>query len=299
MTRIGAFCLGLLAALAASAQSAPNTAEKNAPSNVVPFATAKPQPPPAEALLSANPSMVLSGSAPAPRLSLAVNPSGATGRSEVNYNVFYSGAQSDTVDASQAPINPATVKIDTNYGGSAKGGRTGLRINVSPSAPMARSGVGVFNVGAEIFSVSARSFGGSDSGGGAVGQLVPINTVGRAYPGATNLAVVSGFGEMNMGVDAGASAGILNGMQISRLNTDAGEVSRFRAMIFAGTQTPAGAANTVPPMDYGIVWGHDHHQWSFGEHSRMIGWIPQGPLTNTGGAPIYASNLVWGVDLWV
>jgi hypothetical protein len=279
MTRIGAFLLGLLAALAASAQSAPNQSAQNTSPNVVPFPPAKPEPPLANrpilienpSILIENPSMVLSGLAPPPRLSLGVNPSGSTGKSEVNYNLFYSGAQFDTVDASQAPINPATVKIDTNYGGTAKGGRTGLRINVSPSSPMERSGVQVFNVGAEIFSVSARNFGGTNTGPGAVGQLDPVNTVGRAYPGATNLAVVSGFGEMNMAVDAGASAAILNGMQISRLNTDAGEVSRFRAMIFAGTQTPAGASNTIPPMDYGIVWGHDHHQWSFGAHSRMIG----------------------------
>ncbi len=156
----------------------------------------------------------------------------------------------------------------------------------------------VFNVGAEIFSTSRDSFGGTDTGGGAVGQLDPINTVGRAYAGAKNLTVVSGYGEMNMGVDAGASAAILNGLQISRLNTDAGEVSRFRAMIFAGTQTPEGARNTIPPMDYGILWGHDHHQWSFGSSSRMIGWIPQGPGTNPGGAPVYPSDLGWGVDLW-
>ena len=69
-------------------------------------------------------------------------------------------------------------------------------------------------------------------------------------------------------------------------------------MMFAGTQTPAGPTNTIPDMDYGIVWGHDHHQWSFGANSRMIGWIPQGTGTNSGGAPIYPSKLGWGVDLW-
>jgi len=103
---------------------------------------------------------------------------------------------------------------------------------------------------------------------------------------------------MNMAVDSGASAAILNGFQISRLNTDAGPVSRFRAMMFVGTQPPTGTVNTIPDMDYGIVWGHDHHQWSFGASSKMIGWLPQGPGTNSGSAPIYPSRLGWGVDLW-
>ncbi len=122
--------------------------------------------------------------------------------------------------------------------------------------------------------------------------------MGRAYSGATNLVVVSGFGEINMSVDSGASAAILNGFQISRLSTDAGPVTKFRAMMFAGTQTPTGSTNTIPDMDYGIVWGHDHHQWSFGASSKMIGWIAQAPGTNSGGAPIYPSNIGWGIDLW-
>ena len=288
MARFAAIILGLTV-LGASTQ----VLAQAVPSNVVPYPGPKPDP-----LLTANPTMVLSGAPPPPRLSLGINPSGATGPSEVFYNVLYSGAQYDTVDASQAPINPATLKINTNYGGTAKGGRTALRIAVNPTGPMVRTGTEVFNVGAEIFSTAGSNVGGTDDNAGAIGQIVPINTVGRAYRGATNWVVVSGFGEINMAVDEGASAAILNGLQISRLNTDAGEVSRFRAMIFAGTQPTTGAVNTIPPMDYGIVWGHDHHQWSFGDDSRMIGWIPQASGTNAGGAPLAASTLGWGVDLW-
>jgi hypothetical protein len=226
------------------------------------------------------------------------NVSGTSGANEIYHNIFYSGPTSDTLDASAAPINPATVKINTSFNTGAKGGRTGLRINISPASTTSLGSTGPFLVGGEIFATSAYIFGGTDTGTNSVGQLDPINTVGRAYSGATNLTVVSGFGEMNMAVDAGASAAIMNGLHISRLSSDAGTVSNFRAMFFAGTQPPTGATNTIPDMDYGILWGHDHHQWSFGTGSKMFGWRPQATGTNLGGAPIYKSDLGWGVDLW-
>ena len=228
-------------------------------------------------------------------LDIGIRYSGSLGSTEPFANSIY--VASDTLNSDNVPINLAALKINYQYGGAGTtGGRTGLRIAVNPIGVV--GGSNPFQVGAEIFSTTNLSFGGTDLGGGARGQLVPINTVGRAYSGATNLVVVSGFGEINMGVDAGASAAILNGFQISRLNTDAGTVSRFRAMMFAGTQTPTGPVNTIPDMDYGILWGHDHHQWSFGASSRMIGWISQAPGTNPGGAPVYPSKLGWGVDLW-
>ena len=171
MARFAAIILGLTV-LGASTQ----VLAQAVPSNVVPYPGPKPDP-----LLTANPTMVLSGASPPPRLSLGINPSGATGPSEVFYNVLYSGAQYDTVDASQAPINPATLKINTNYGGTAKGGRTALRIAVNPTGPMVRTGTEVFNVGAEIFSTAGSNVGGTDDNAGAIGQIVPINTVGQPY----------------------------------------------------------------------------------------------------------------------
>ena len=240
-------------------------------------------------LSTAGPSRMQSG------LDIGTIYTGSYGSTESFSNQIY--VLSDTANADNVPINNAALKINYQYGGpGTTGGRTGLRIAINPIGTV--GGPNQFQVGAEIFSTANYSFGGTNNSGSARGQLVPINTVGRAYSGATNLVVVSGFGEINMGVDAGASAAILNGFQISRLNSDAGPVSRFRAMMFAGTQTPAGPTNTIPDMDYGIVWGHDHHQWSFGANSRMIGWIPQGTGTNSGGAPIYPSKLGWGVDLW-
>ena len=244
---------------------------------------------PTYALSAAGPSTIQRG------IDIGTIYTGSYGNTEPIANQIY--VLSDTANADNVPINNAALKINYQYGGAGTtAGRTGLRIAVNPIGTV--GGSNPFEVGAEIFATTSYSFGGTDLGGGARGQLVPINTVGRAYSGGTNLVVVSGFGEMNMGVDAGASAAILNGFQISRLNTDAGIVSRFRAMMFAGTQTPAGRINTIPDMDYGIVWGHDHHQWSFGATSRMIGWIGQSAGTNTGGAPVYPTNLGWGVDLW-
>jgi hypothetical protein len=244
------------------------------------------------------PSVVVASANPTRQLETGMNVSGVTGANEVFYNSFYSGGTSDTLDASSAPINPATVKVNTSFNTGAKGGRTGIRVNVSPASATSLVAANSFIVGGEIFSSSRYSFGGTDTGSGAVGQLDPINTVGRAYSGATNLIVVSGFGEMNMSVDAGASAAIMNGLQISRLSTDAGTVGKFRAFYFAGTQPTQGSTNSLPDMDYGMVWGHDHHQWSFGNTSKMIGWIPQIAGTNLGNAPIYPSNLGWGIDLW-
>ena len=249
-------------------------------------------------LSTGNPTYVLSGTGPSASqrgLDIGAIYTGSYGNTEPIANQIY--VLSDTANADNVPINNAALKINYQYGGAGTtAGRTGLRIAINPIGAV--GGSNPFEVGAEIFATTSYSFGGTDLSSGARGQLVPINTVGRAYSGGTNLVVVSGFGEMNMGVDAGASAAILNGFQISRLNTDAGPVSRFRAMMFAGTQTPTGATNTIPDMDYGIVWGHDHHQWSFGASSRMIGWIGQGPGTNSGGAPVYPTNLGWGVDLW-
>ena len=249
-------------------------------------------------LSTGNPTYALSGAGPSAvqrGLDIGTIYTGSYGNTEPVANQIY--VLSDTANADNVPINNAALKINYQYGGAGTtAGRTGLRIAINPIGAV--GGSNPFEVGAEIFATTSYSFGGTNLSSGARGQLVPINTVGRAYSGGTNLVVVSGFGEMNMGVDAGASAAILNGFQISRLNTDAGPVSRFRAMMFAGTQTPAGANNTIPDMDYGIVWGHDHHQWSFGAGSRMIGWIGQASGTNSGGAPIYPTNLGWGVDLW-
>ena len=242
-----------------------------------------------------NPTVTVSGSA-TQWANFGVNLSGSTGANEIYHNIFHSGAISDTLDASLAPINPATVKINTSFNPGALGGRTGLRTAVSPAGTLSLTAANSFIVGHETFSSARYNLGGTNTGAGAVGQLVPINTVGRAYSGATNLIVVSGFGEINMSVDAGASAAILNGFQISRLSTDAGTVASFRAMMFAGTQITSGATNTIPDMDYGIVWGHAAHQWSFGSNSRMIGWVPQASL-GSGGAAKYASNLGWGIDL--
>ena len=243
-----------------------------------------------------NPTTVLASVNPTPWVSYGVNPTGTAGTAEIYHNIIYSGGVTDTLDASSAPINPATLKINTSFNGAAKGGRTGLRTAVSTATAVSLTAGNSFLVGHETFSSARYNLGGVDTGAGAVGQLVPINTVGRAYSGATNLIVVSGFGEMNMSVDAGASAAILNGFQISRLSTDAGTVASFRAMMFAGTQITSGATNTIPDMDYGIVWGHAAHQWSFGASSRMIGWVPQASL-GSGGAAKYASNLGWGIDL--
>ncbi len=249
-------------------------------------------------LRTGNPTYTLSSSGPSTSqkgLDIGTSYTGSYGTTEPVSNQIY--VLSDTANADNVPINNAALKINYQYGGAGTtAGRTGLRIAINPIGTV--GGSNPFQVGAEIFATTNYSFGGVDLGAGARGQLVPINTVGRAYSGGTNLVVVSGFGEMNMGIDAGASAAILNGFQISRLNTDAGPVSRFRAMMFAGTQTPTGAVNTIPDMDYGIVWGHDHHQWSFGATSKMIGWIAQGTGTNSGGAPIYPTRLGWGVDLW-
>jgi len=245
-----------------------------------------------------NPTYALSSNGPSniqKGLDIGTLYTGSYGATEPVSNQIY--VLSDTANADNVPINNAALKINYQYGGSGTtGGRTGLRIAINPIGTV--GGSNPFQVGSEIFTTSNLPYGGTDLGAGARGQLVPINTVGRAYSGATNLVVVSGFGEMNMAVDAGASAAILNGFQISRLNTDAGPVSRFRTLMLAGTQTPAGAINTIPDMDYGIVWGHDHHQWSFGASSKMIGWIAQSPGTNSGGAPIYPTRLGWGVDLW-
>ena len=248
---------------------------------------------------SGTPTYVLAGASPVAGasqcLDIGVNYRGSLGSTEPNANTIY--VASDTLNSDNVPINLAALKINYQYGGiGTTGGRTGLRIVINPIGTV--GGGNPFQVGSEIFSTSNLSFGGTDLGAGARGQIVPINTVGRAYSGATNLVVVSGLGEINMSVDAGASAAILNGFQISRLSTDAGTVAKFRAMMFAGTQTPTGATNTIPDMDYGIVWGHDHHQWSFGANSRMIGWIGQAPGSNAGNAPIYPSKLGWGVDLW-
>ncbi len=245
------------------------------------------------------PTYTLAGAAPAAGvtqgLDIGISYKGTLGNTEPYANAIY--VASDTLNSDKAPINLSALKINYQYGGTGTtGGRTGLRIVINPIGSV--GGSNPFQVGAEIFSTSNVSFGGTDLSGGARGQIVPMNPVGRAYSGATNLVVVSGLGEINMSVDAGASAAILNGFQISRLNSDAGTVGRFRAMMFAGTQTPAGATNTIPDMDYGVVWGHDHHQWSFGASSRMIGWIAQAPGTNVGGAPMYPSTLGWGVDLW-
>lgn len=245
------------------------------------------------------PTRTLSGAAPVSGVSqgldIGINYKGSLGNTEPYANSIY--VASDTLNADSVPINLAALKINYQYGGTGTtGGRTGMRIVVNPIGTV--GGSNPFQVGTEVFSTSNLPFGGTDLGAGARGQIVPMNPVGRAYSGATNLVVVSGLGEINMAVDAGASATILNGFQISRLNSDAGTVARFRAMMFAGTQTPAGAANTIPDMDYGVLWGHENHQWSFGASSRMIGWIRQSPGTNPGGAPIYPSKLGWGVDLW-
>jgi hypothetical protein len=245
------------------------------------------------------PTYTLPGASPVTGISqgldIGVNYRGSLGNTEPNANTIY--VASDTLNSDNVPINLAALKINYQYGGTGTtGGRTGLRIVINPIGSV--RGSNPFQVGTEVFSTSNLSFGGTDLGAGARGQIVPMNPVGRAYSGATNLVAVSGLGEINMAVDAGASAAILNGFQISRLNSDAGTVGKFRAMMFAGTQTPTGATNTIPDMDYGIVWGHDHHQWSFGASSKMIGWIGQAPGTNPGGAPIYPSKLGWGMDLW-
>jgi hypothetical protein len=188
----------------------------------------------------------------------------ATGVSNTGVNLSLLNVEGDTATVTGLSfLNILTVQ-STFGGSSVQGGRQGVQVGINQTAPTANANANRNYVGGYFAATSSSGDGGrgllSGNGGGpinagqAAGGYFGINPVCILKPGAVNTLNCSG-GEVNVAVQAGASAFYKSGLQISKLGSDAVQGSSVDAAISLSDQGGA------KPWRDGILFGTQNGQF--------------------------------------
>lgn len=164
----------------------------------------------------------------------------------------YIGISTTNVDASSSSLNTFQgLHVAQNFGGtSMKGGIHGLLVQVAQTAATANSNGSTYTSGNFWMDASFNDGGSGLALGQTAGQLYSINPKTVLHTGATNWSGVFG-GEINFGIQTGASAGTKIGLQIVNLSDDAVAGSLEDASLRIGSQN--GAIGVQKGINFGGV----------------------------------------------